>query len=80
MKTYRFLGAKARRRREEIGLTTRQVATMIGVTAGHVRNLETGNSDISPPTYKLLCGALHVEMDALREEIDDRLDDDGEAA
>lgn len=68
MKSFTFKGTAARRRREALGLRATQVAEQVGVTASHIRGLETGRQQPAPDTYLRICKALAIDPDELREE------------
>lgn len=67
VKTYRFKGLQARRRREELGLTAREVAAGVGVSESAVCAYERANRQPRGAIYIRLCQTLQVEPDDLRE-------------
>lgn len=66
MKAYKFRGHAARRRREALGLTAREVAEAVGISEGAVCAFERTSREPSGSTYIALCRALDVDEDALR--------------
>lgn len=67
VKTYRFKGLQARRRREELGMTAREVAAVVGVSESAVCAYERANRQPRGAIYIKLCHTLQVELDDLRE-------------
>src|SRR6266496_1998650 len=59
------VGARLRRRREEAGLSLRQFARSLGVSASFVSQLENGKSQPSVATLYLICNALELSIDEL---------------
>lgn len=68
MKDYSFRGVAARERRERLGLSSRDVAAIVGVTQAHVLHLESGRCEPSTPLFFRVCAALDIDPDELREE------------
>lgn len=70
MKTYKFRGLQARRRREELGLSAQQVGVLVGVSESAVCAYERSSRQPRYSTYIKLCDVLQVPADALREPIE----------
>jgi transcriptional regulator with XRE-family HTH domain len=67
VKTYRFKGLQARRRREELGLSAREIASVVDVSESVVCAYERGARQPGGAVYIRLCQALQVDSDELRE-------------
>lgn len=67
VKTYKFRGLQARRRREELGLSARAVGSLVGVSESAVCAFERASRQPRYDTYLKLCSALQVLPDDLRE-------------
>ncbi|EPD63140.1 helix-turn-helix domain-containing protein [Streptomyces sp. HGB0020] len=67
MKTYRFKGLQARRRRELLGLSAREVASVAGVSESVVCAYERGTRQPGGIVYRKICEALGVDSDELLE-------------
>ncbi len=59
------VGAQLRVRRQAAGLSLRQFAKTLGVSASFISQLENGKSQPSVGTLYLICGALDVTVDEL---------------
>lgn len=70
MKTYKFRGLQARRRREELGLSAQQVGELVGVSESAVCAFERASRQPRYQTYVKLCAALDVSSESLREPIE----------
>lgn len=70
MKTYKFRGLQARRRREELGLSAQQVGALVGVSESAVCAYERASRQPRYQTYVKLCAALQVPDESLREPIE----------
>lgn len=62
-----FRGLQARRRREELGLTAAQVASVVGVSESAVCAFERSARQPRGSVYSRLCQALDLNLDVLRE-------------
>lgn len=62
-----FRGLQARRRREELGLTAAQVASIVGVSESAVCAYERSVRQPRGSVYSRLCQALDLSLDELRE-------------
>lgn len=69
MRSWKFKGLQARRRREELGLTAREIAAAVGVSESAICAFERSTDSRQPRStvYIRLCQALDVDPDALRE-------------
>ncbi|MGH3733139.1 MAG: helix-turn-helix domain-containing protein [Acidimicrobiales bacterium] len=68
-----LVGARLRERRLAKGITLRQFARDVGVSASFISQLETGKTQPSVATFFAVCAALGTSIDEL-------LDDDNEAS
>lgn len=69
MKAYRFKGAEARQRREDMGLTAQEVAALAGVSESAICAFERTTDPRQPRgvVYRKICEALGIEdLDELR--------------
>ena len=57
----RFNGARARRRRYELGLTVEQLADAIGAPKSYISQIETGAFAPGPARFAALVHALDIE-------------------
>lgn len=62
---YKELGNRARAARKRKGYTQEQLAEIIGITPGHVGNIEHAHTKIGLDTLIRLCRALDVTPDKL---------------
>lgn len=80
MKTYTFKGLQARRRREELGLTAREVASQVGVSESAVCAYERASRQPRYSIYMKLCQTLQVLPEDLREPQELSVEDSRSAA
>src|ERR1700722_9653888 len=60
-----LVGARLRERRLERGITLRQFARDIDVSASFISQLETGKAQPSVATFYSICAALDISIDEL---------------
>lgn len=66
MAGYTFRGEVARDLRTRRGIRTADAAERLGVTAGHLANVESGQFQPSAILYYRICELLGAEVDDLR--------------